>query len=423
MKPIQVLIGLLIFTPLSTAHCADLMDLQNNALKERHVIQRYKNNLEKAVKDEGIAKSGLYPSLDVAYTVNSLDEEATFEAKENSVVYGAVSLNLFAGFRDIYNIKSARILQQVENYKLKSIEQDIMQNVALQYIFVFGSKASLKAQEDTYSTLQRVYEDGEKRNQVGLIDNNALLKFKVDLDFSGIRVKTVKATLDKSMLRLLRESGSQVKFEDLAFTEFQSIPNLSAYETYEKEMMANRSEIKILEEMVNIYEAQAKMARSAYYPQLKFSTSYQNYDNDFVNGEGDTSVDEIRTQLVLSMNLFSGFATNAAIAKLEIEQRSVKLDLEELTRDLKTGLRSLYLDFEVNRDNVKAALTNIEQAKENLRITRLKYHEGLQTESELLEAVSTLSRAEYNRVAVITALYSNYYKILRMAEKLTVTTQ
>jgi len=61
-------------------------------------VQRYKNNLENAARGERLAMSGYYPPVDIAYTVNSLDEASTFEAKENSVLYGAVSANLFAGF-------------------------------------------------------------------------------------------------------------------------------------------------------------------------------------------------------------------------------------------------------------------------------------------------------------------------------------
>lgn len=133
-----------------------------------------------------------------------------------------------------------------------------------------------------------------------------------------------------------------------------------------------------------------------------------------INFEG-----EFRAQLALSMNLFNGFATRENVARAKIEQRSARLDLEELQSDLKAELASLYLDYEVSRDNIKAAQTNINQARQNLRFTRLKYNEGMQTESELLDGVSTLSRAEYNYVVVMTTLHANYFRILRMAEQLT----
>lgn len=420
MRSVLTICVVFLCMPLSTAYGANLASLQDTAVKNRQLVQRYVNNLEKSRKDETIAKSGYYPSVNLSYVVNSLDEATTTEAKENSIFSGNISYNLFAGFKDKYGVRSAALLRQVEEYRLQGIKQDILAKVALYYLSVYANKANLKATKDTYSTLERVYEDGKKRNEVGLIDNNSLLKFKVDLDYAAIQVKTAEAELKKSLLMLQRESATQLNLDKMSFPEFQQMPAIDTLESYEKRMMGNRSEIKVLQEMVGLYEAQAKAAQAAYYPQLNLTGSYQNYNDDYINGAGDVSVDETRLQLVLSMNLFSGFATREAIAKLEIDRRSAQLDLEELKNDLKTSLASLYLDYEVSRENVTAALSNIEQAKENLRITRLKYNEGLQTESELLDAVSTLSRAENNHVAVITSLYSNFYQIVRMMEQFSV---
>lgn len=417
MRSILAICIVFLCMPFSTVYGMELAGLQGQAVKNRGLVQRYVNNLEKSRKDETIAKSGYYPSVNLSYVVNSLDEASTTEAKENSIFSGNISYNLFAGFQDKYGVRSAALLRQVEEYKLQGIKQDILGKVALYYLSVYGYKANLKAARDTHATLERVYEDGKKRNEVGLIDNNSLLKFKVDLDYAAIQVKTAEAELKKSLLMLQRESGTQLSLDELSFPEFQQLPAIDKLENYEKLMLENRSEIKVMQEMVGLYEAQAKAAQAAYYPQLNLTASYQNYNDDYINGAGDVSVDETRLQLVLSMNLFSGFTTRETIAKLEIDRRSAQLDLEELKNDLKTTLASLYLDYEVNRENVSAALTNIEQAKENLRITRLKYSEGLQTESELLDAVSTLSRAENNHVAVITSLYSNHYQIVRMMEQ------
>ena len=49
-------------------------------------------------------------------------------------------------------------------------------------------------------------------------------------------------------------------------------------------------------------------------------------------------------------------------------------------------------------------------------ITQLKYKEGLQRESDLLDAVTNLSRARYNEVAVIGTVFENAFRITRMAE-------
>jgi outer membrane protein len=70
----------------------------------------------------------------------------------------------------------------------------------------------------------------------------------------------------------------------------------------------------------------------------------------------------------------------------------------------------------VSLDNINVADENIKHAKENLRVTQLKYNEGLQRESDLLDAITNLSRARYNYVSVNRGAFLNHFQILRMVE-------
>ena len=186
-----------------TAYALDLPQMQRMALDNRKIVQRYMVNLEKSEKERVKAGGGYLPSVDVSYTTNSLKKPNPLAGqlgRENSVVYGAVSLNLFAGFRDKYNIESADLLQQVEARRLQGIRQDIQLNVALRYLDVYQRQANLLVAEDAYTTLKKLYADGENRLEVGLIDTNELLKIKVDLDNADITVKRAEAD---------RESGER----------------------------------------------------------------------------------------------------------------------------------------------------------------------------------------------------------------------
>jgi len=77
---------------------------------------------------------------------------------------------------------------------------------------------------------------------------------------------------------------------------------------------------------------------------------------------------------------------------------------------------NLYIDFIVSLENVVVAKRSIEQAEENLRITQLKYSEGLERESDLLDAITSLSRAQYNLVAVRRTAFLNNFQLTRMID-------
>lgn len=414
MKLINAL-TLLLFCS-SSAFAVSLAEMQEMALANRQVVQQYVTSLERSEEDISLAKSPYYPSVDVAYTVNALDEASTFEEEENSTIYGAVSYNLFAGFRDKYNIQSAELLKAVEEYRLEGIQQDLQLTVALAYLSVYERLANKKVAESAFETLGKVYRDGESRYQVGLIGKNELLKFRVDYDNADITLKAAEAGLKKSINVLSRQVGVRIAFADLDFAEFKVLPPLMDKNAYTETMLETRSEIKALESLIGVSEAQVERDKSDYYPKVDLVGSYAFYDDDFVSGSGQYDDDELRAQLVLSMNLFRGFSTESNVTKSKLSARSGRYELEELKDSFTNDLDNLFIDFQVSLDNVNVATRSIEQAEENLRITQLKYDEGLQRESDLLDAITSLSRAQYNYVTVLRTAYSNDFQLTRMVD-------
>ena len=76
----------------------------------------------------------------------------------------------------------------------------------------------------------------------------------------------------------------------------------------------------------------------------------------------------------------------------------------------------LYIDLKVSLENVLVAKRAIEQAEENLRITELKYNEGLERETDYLDAIFNLSRSQYNQVAVLRTAFQNNFRLIRMVD-------
>ena len=398
----------------SAVQAIDLEAMQDAAVSNRAVIQRSVADLEKSEEDITLARSGYYPSLDLFYRMNQLDEDGRFEADQNSTAGVRASWNVFAGFRDKYGIESAEQLSVVEQYRLEGVEQDIQLSVALSYLGVYERRANLQVSEDTFTTLSKVYRDGQNRFDVGLIGKNELLQFRVDYDNADITAKAAKAGLDRSVNTLSRTVGLDIGFAELGFQEFDTMPGELNEDDYIAAMLDKRSEIKALEGIILAAESQIQGAYADYYPKVDLVGSYQNYDDDFFNGNGDEQDDEVRGTVNATMNLFQGYSTQAGVTKAKIEKRGLQYDLKELQDTYTNDLRNLFIDYRVSLENVEVARRSIEQAEENLRITQLKYDEGLQRESDLLDAIDNLSRAKYNEVAVIRTLFSNYFQIVRM---------
>ncbi len=408
---------LLLLLSSTAASALDLAEMQENATRSREIIKRYQTSLEKSGQEVAHVKSAYYPTLNLGYQANNLDEAARFEHRQNSSIYATASMNIFAGFKDRYSIESAKILQKVDSYRLKGIEQDIQLNVALRYLSVYERQANLTVAQDGLKTLKRLYQDGQRRLQVGLIGQNELLKIKVDLDNSDISMKKGQAELDKSIQLLGREVNRPVPLEDLIFEEFAVLPKLETQEVCKEKMLTQRSELLALTGLAESASVRVKAEQGSYYPRLDLVGSYSRYDDDFINGNGDNSAEELRAQMVLSVNIFDGFARESSISKARLTVRELQYDIEELKNTLITDLANLFIDYRVSMANVEVAKEDIRHAEENLRITQLKYKQGLQRESDLLDAVTNLSRARYNEVAVIRTVFENAFRTTRMVEE------
>ena len=414
MKLCSVVICVLLSA--SVACAMDLSEMQKIALLNRQVIKQYISNLEQSEKNTTLAKGGYYPSVDISYNVNSLDEDSLIEKKENSAAVASISWNLFSGFRDKYSVKSAELLKEVDAFHLRGVKQNIMLNVALAFLGVYERRANRNVAESAFQTLEKVYRDGESRYQVGLIGKNELLKFRVDYDNADITLKAAEAGLKKSVHQLSRQVGAELIFEELDFEDFKTLPAAINEDEYTEKMLTGRSEIKALESVIASTSARADAELAGYYPRVDVIGSYTKYDDDYIIGHGSLEEDELRARLVMSMNLFKGFTTEAKVAKTRLQSRSFGYELDELKNTLSTDLKDLFVDFQVSLENVDVANRSIEQAQENLRITQLKYDEGLQRESDLLDAITSLSRAKYNYVAVIRTLFANDFQLTRMVE-------
>ncbi|HKJ64742.1 MAG TPA: TolC family protein, partial [Desulfopila sp.] len=289
-------------------------------------------------------------------------------------------------------------------------------NVALQYLNVYERRANLEVARKNYETLQKIYQDGKNRLDVGLIDRNELLKFKVDLDDTLIQVEAAKGGLEKSVILLGRVVGEDLRLALLDFEEFENIPGGKDLEGNMALMLARRSELQVFDKLIEASTYQRQAEQSGYYPKVDLVGSYSYFDDDLIGGRGEVGSEELRAQLILSMNLYRGGATQARVAKARLETQGLHYDMKERKDTLKTELQNLHIDYSVSLRNIDVALVSIEQAEENLRITRLKYNEGLQRESDLLDAVANLSRAQYRYVAVLQNVFSNHFRILRMVE-------
>jgi outer membrane protein len=395
-----------------------LSELQQKGIANRKIIEKYRLAVQQVEESLIISRSPFWPSLDIRYSANALDEDSTTENSKNSELVGSLSYNLFSGFKDRYQTIASDQLKTSKEFQLQDIIQHIKFQVAIRYLDAFKAKNQLTVSSSEVALLRKRYRDAENRYDVGLIRRNELLKLQVQLDDSIQKMKTAEAALQKSIHYLEFETESKLIENDLLFTEFSTLPEVRDLEYYRSLLGTNRSEIKALEALQSSQSYQASSLKSVYYPSVDVSANYTKYGDDFLFGLEEEEEDEIRLTLDVTMNLFTGFKNKAQINRAKLEERLTADDLHELKKRLETELKNALMDLDVARNNLEVAESSVNQAEENLRITDVAFKEGVETATDVLDAVLNLSRAKFNAIHSRSEVFAEYYQLMRLVEEL-----
>lgn len=408
----------LLLTAASSVYGQTLDEMMTAAVKNRELIKQYLANVEKSKEDIRFVKGNFYPSIDVGYRGSRFDgNSAQYEDYEKyHATTSSMTLNVFSGLKDYYDLKAGHKLNQIENFNLNGIEQDIKRDVALAFLLVHRDQAFLNVAENAYRLLEKEYKNALLKYEVGIFKKNDALKIKVQMDDSAQTVNRSKTAVEKSLNNLKRIVAGDLVVTDLDFSCFNALPDFLERDEYEPLLLSRRSELNALRTLQEAAQFRVKSARSAFYPQADLSTSYLNAEDDYLPGSGDESEHEFEVQLKISLNIFDGFQKYATINKAKLDVKNARYDLAELERELKKRLKNILLDLDVAFENLKVAQSSQAEAEENLRITQLQFQKGVTTSTEILDAISFLARAQFNVIDARTRAFENHFNLTRMIE-------
>jgi outer membrane protein TolC len=411
-----VLTGLLFA---ANAWAFDLEGLRQAAVENRDIVKRYEAALDQSAERIREAKGNFFPSVDFSYTVNRLDDDndMTYEAKSNDWARIGASWNIFAGFADRYNIKSAEVLKESQAFQLAGIKQDVRYDVSLGLLAVYRNQAYQQVTEDALNLYRDRYREVSLKRRVGVLKKSDQLKIKVEMDNALQDARRAKAQLAASYNDLSRQTGLDLNQKTLDFSCFRELPGKRTYTECETVLLDRRSDLNAMEMLRRSAGFQAKAFKAAYLPRVDMDLSYGHRDSEdyFFASSGET-YDEIRCQAIFSMNLFDGMKKKARVSQSMLEEKKVAADIRELKADLKTRLKNTLLDLDVAFDNLDVARGSETEARENMRITDLAFKQGLTLSSDLLDAIYYLSRARFNVIDAHRQVFSSYFLLLRLVE-------
>jgi OMF family outer membrane factor len=148
---------------------------------------------------------------------------------------------------------------------------------------------------------------------------------------------------------------------------------------------------------------QQRLARLATLgPQISLFANYDvlkltSDDNLAAQGAGDGYSLGAR----VTWNLFDGGQAKARAAQEEAETAIAETTFADQRNEIRLQVEQSYFELISSFDNIGTASAALEQAKEALRLARLRFQAGVGTQTDVINSETDLTQAEFNRVQAV----------------------
>ncbi|WP_022671353.1 TolC family protein [Hippea alviniae] len=418
MKKVAIflIIFLILFKQQSLSKTLTLNQVVKRAISNNYLIKIQKENLEAARYSYLSSVSDMFPKIDFSYNYTHLKDKPYTVSMGRKTIIGdrnkvewflRLSQPIFTGFALSTAKEIAKLGIDLNKIYEKEAILDVALDAKIAYFNILLLEKRLMVAQETVKQLKAHLTDAKQFYKEQIIPLNDLLKSKVALaDAIQNQTKAQNALkLAKSRLNtiLTNSIDSDFSVEDIKNIEIGKIPNIE--KLYQK-ALSNRPLIAALKIQIQQAKLNTKLAASSYYPHISVFGEYQQKGRDVLaskNNFGNQHNAMIGIQI--NWQIFDSFKTHYDIESAEHKVFALNQRLNEAKQQVKLSVKQAYLDLQTAIENIKTAKVALKEAKENYRITDIRYKNQLATSTDVLDARTYLTQAEMN---YYTALYGYY---------------
>lgn len=302
-------------------------------------------------------------------------------------------------------LEAAKTYRQLAQKNTKATKITVTENVTKAYFSLLVAKERATVLENNLARLDSLIKDTKALNQQGFVEN-------IDLNRLEVAANNLRAEQDK-VKRLIELSTELLKFQ-MNMPAQDELVIVGSIRDYQLEQLPdenqkpdykNRIEYATLETGVALTKLDLKNKNFSGYPsliaigQMGYSTGARFFSNvgDFKNrwlGYGTVG-------LQLNVPLFAGMQrkysmqqTRLELKKLEQDKRSLEQAIDFQTRQSQITLSNAITTLEVQK-------RNMELAREVIRVSEIKYKQGVGTSTDVVNAQTAFKEAETNYYAAL----------------------
>lgn len=245
-----------------------------------------------------------------------------------------------------------------------------------------GSKVKLADQ--AVKMLEEVVQLARNSTEVGMASRNDLLKAQVEYNNAVLNLQKARNGYELSRMNLCRIAGLPPATQIIATDTVIEVnrPDAGSGQAFSP---AARPEYRLLEKSISMEDQNIRMARSEYLPTAGVQASYSHIGGIEITG---TDFDNTGFNVIASLKipLFHWGQGMQKIKVARLEKEMKELELTKYRKLMQLEAEQARLNLELAGERIQLSKEALEQAAENLRISRDNYEVGMGTITDLLIA-------------------------------------
>jgi outer membrane protein TolC len=189
---------------------------------------------------------------------------------------------------------------------------------------------------------------------------------------------------------------------DLTLTEEQAVASA----------LDRREELHQAEVAIRAAKAGVRLATASFLPTVSLALDYGFQGSDLSFGREN---DFRALSLVVSWNLFNGGSDLARRQSAQLETDRLRLQRIELEDLIRLDVRQAYEAAAVARKAIVTAEARLAAARRSFELVRRRYEEGIAPQVEFLDARTSFTNAELNRIQTVYRYATRYVELERAA--------
>lgn len=241
--------------------------------------------------------------------------------------------------------------------------------------------------------LKKMASDVDKSIAIGVATKADQLTVKVKQNEAEMSLLQVQDGLKLSRMALNQLCGLPLDaVSQLADERLQTLeqPDLTPLV---EQSVANRSEIKSLEEGLNMAEANKRIMVSRFLPNAALTAGYLTSNPSLFNGYKKTFDGQFQVGVVVNVPIFHWGERIQTLRSAEHEKNAVQYQLEEAKEKIELDVTQSRFKLEEATRKLAITASNNEKAQENLSCANLGYESGVIAPSTVLEAQTAWLKA------------------------------